>query len=178
MKGKALMTAGLCALTVALAVPAAGVAATPPVTHQQFSYSGTGYPICGLSVDFQVSGAGFDLIRASDGYELGGGSFTSIWTNPASGESIMIHSGGMGTATLGVDNGDGTVSYFPTSQSVYLIKSTNGAPLSLSAGRYVLEVTVDAVTGDIVSVVPIFVSGTSTGPPVDSSCDSIVAALT
>jgi hypothetical protein len=177
MKGKALLIAALCTLAAALAVPAAGVAATPTVTHNQFSYSGTGYPICGLSVDYQVSGAGFDLIRTSDGVELGGGAFTAIWTNPASGMSIMIHTGGQGSVTPAVDNGDGTVSFIQTSQGVYLVKSTNGAPISLQGARLVWKITFDATT-NFVSAELLSFSGTSTGPSVDSSCDSIVAALT
>jgi hypothetical protein len=120
-----------------------------------------------------------DLIRARDGVELGGGYFTSIWTNPASGKSIMIHSGGGGGQTTpGVDNGDGTVSFFSSSDLVYLIKSANGPLLSLAAGRAVVKVTVNAATGDFISAELISVSGTSTGPSVDSSCDSILAALT
>jgi len=179
MKAKGLTIAGLCALAIALAFPAAGIAATPTVTHTEFHISGTGYPICGLYVDYQVSSAGVDLIRASDGVELGGGYFTSIWTNPASGKSIMIHAGGGGNMTTpGVDNGDGTVSFIQTSDNVYLIKSANGAPISLGAGRAVVKVTVDAVTGDFISVELLSVSGTSTGPPADSSCDTLLAALT
>jgi len=178
MKGKALLIAALCTIAAALAVPAAGVAATPTVTHAHYSYSGTGFQLCGLSIDYQVSAAGFDLIRTSDGVELGGGSFRDTWTNPASGKSITLHSGGSGSTTPGVDNGDGTVSFIQTNQSVYMWKSTNGAPLSLEAGHSVVKVTVDAVTGDFISAELISISGTTTGPPVDSSCDSIVAALT
>jgi len=177
MKGKALLIAAFCAVAAALAVPAAGVAATPPVTLNHFSYSGTGYQLCGLSIDYQVSGAGFDLIRTNDGVELGGGAFTAIWTNPASGMSIMIHTGGQGSVTPAVDNGDGTVSFIQTSSGVYLVKSTNGAPISLQGARLVFKVTFDPATNVVLLEILSF-SGTSTGPSVDSSCDSIVAALT
>ena len=174
MKGKALLIAAFCAL----AVPAAGVAATPPVTHNQFSYSGSGYPLCGLSIDYQVRGAGFDLIRTNDGVELSGGSFTAIWTNPASGMSIMLHSGGQGSVTPAVDNGDGTISFIQTSAGVDLVKSTNGAPISLTGARLVWEITFDNAT-NVVSMELLSFSGTTTGPSVDNSgCDSILAALT
>lgn len=177
MKGKALLIAALCTLAAALSVPAAGVAATPPVTLNHFSYSGTGYPLCGLSIDYQVRGTGFDLIRTNDGVELVGGSFTAIWTNPASGMSIMLHSGGQGAVYPAVDNGDGTISFIQTSSGVDLVKSTNGAPISLTGARLVWEITFDNAT-NVVTMDLLSFSGTTTGPSVDSSCDSILAALT
>jgi hypothetical protein len=76
-----------------------------------------------------------------------------------------------------IDNGDGTVSFIQTSQGVYLVKSTNGAPISLQGARLVWKITFDATT-NFVSAELLSFSGTSTGPSVDSSCDSIVAALT
>ena len=178
MKGKALLIAALCALAAALAVPAAGVAATPPVTHDHFSYSGTGYSLCGLSIDYQVHGTGFDLIRKNDGVELTGGSFTAIWTNPASGMSIMLHTAGQGAVYPAVDNGDGTISFIQTSSGVDLVKSTNGPPISLTGGRLVWEITFDNAT-NVVSSELLSFSGTTTGPDVvNSGCDSILAALT
>jgi hypothetical protein len=177
MKIKLLTLMGLCALTAALALPAAGVAATPPVTHDHSSYSGTGYPICGLSIDYQVRGTGFDLIRKNDGVELTGGSFTAIWTNPASGMSIMLHTAGQGAVYPAVDNGDGTISFIQTSSGVDLVKSTNGPPISLTGAHIVWEITFDNAT-NVVSMDLLSFSGTTTGPSVDSSCDSLLAALT
>ena len=58
-----------------------------------------------------------------------------------------------------------------------LVKSTNGAPISLTGGRLVWEITFDNAT-NVVSAELLSFSGTTTCPSVDSSCDSILAALT
>ena len=51
MKAKALILGALCALAVALALPAGGVAATPTVTQVKGSDSGT-FSICGLDLNY------------------------------------------------------------------------------------------------------------------------------
>ena len=64
MKAKALTIAGLCALAVALAVPAGVVAATPTVTQVKGSDSGT-FSICGLDLNYDFSASGVAIVKSS-----------------------------------------------------------------------------------------------------------------
>src|SRR5262249_6834946 len=153
-------------LAIALAFPAAGLAAGATVTQNKGRAVGTGFMICGLDLNYDFYYSGVEVIRAS-GVELDAGQSTSIWTNPDSGKTIMIHGGGLLTTGAAIDNGDGTISFIQASDGNYLVKSADGAPLSLRAGRLVVKVTVDAVTGDFISAVPLAVDGTNSGPSAD-----------
>jgi hypothetical protein len=175
MKAKALTIAGLCALAVALAIPAGGVAATTTVTPFRGSDSGT-FSLCGLDLNYDFRDAGVFVVKTS-AVSLAASQFTSIWTNPASGKSIMLHGAGLQTNGAPIDNGDGTISFVQSSDGTYLVKNTSGPPISLSAGMVTTKVTFDATTGALVSVELLRLAGPH-GPSADSSCDSIVAALT
>jgi len=175
MKAKALTITGLCALAVALAVPAGGVAATPTVTQVKGSDSGT-FSICGLDLNYDFSASGVAIVKSS-GVSLNAGEFTSIWTNPATGKAIMIHGALMQTNGAPIDNGDGTISIIQSASGTYIVKATNGAPISLSAGTGAVRVTLNATTGELVSLEFLGVAGPH-GPSADDSCDTLVPALT
>jgi hypothetical protein len=175
MKAKALTITGLCALAVALAVPAGGVAATPTVTQVKGSDSGT-FSICGLDLNYDFSFSGVAIVKSS-GVSLNAGEFTSIWTNPASGKAIMIHGSAAQTNGVPIDNGDGTITLIQSVSGNYLVKDKNGAPISLSAGTGTVRLTINATTGELVSLE--FLSGGGPhGPSADGSCDTLVPALT
>jgi hypothetical protein len=176
MNAKALTLAGLCALALALALPAGGTAATPTVTHNKGDFSGT-FSICGLDLGYTFSYSGVEIVKTS-GVTLDAGEFTSVWTNPATGKAIMIHAGQLGTTGAPIDNGDGTISFIQGGSGTYIVKAANGSLLSLSAGTFGVRVTINATTGDLVSVEPLWLDGPDSGTPADSSCDTIVAALT
>ena len=176
MKAKALTLGGLCGLVIALALPAGGVAATPTVNPLHGRDGGT-FSICGLDLTYDFSYSGASVIRPS-GISLNAGQFRSVWTNPATGKSIVIHGTGMGTSSGPIDNGDGTISFIQRGSGTYIVKSANGAPLSLQAGTVTARVTVNATTGELVSAEFLHEAGQHGSEPADSSCDSIVAALT
>jgi len=175
MKAKALTIAGLCALAVALAIPAGGVAATPTVIPLNGSDSGT-FSLCGLDLNYDFRTAGVLVVKAG-GVSLAASQFTSIWTNPTSGKAITIHGAELQTTGAPIDNGNGTISFVQSGDGTYLVKNTSGSPISHSAGSFTAKVTIDATTGELVSVELLSLAGPH-GPSVDSSCDSIVAALT
>ena len=175
MKGKLLTLAGLCTLAVALALPAGGIAATPTVTQVNGSDSGT-FSICGLDLTYDFKFSGVEVFKTS-GISLNAGAFTSVWTNPATGKSIMIHGASLRMSSAPIDNGDGTISFIGAGNGTYIVKDAHGAPISLQAGRLTARVTFDAATGDLVSVEFLSVAGPH-GEPADSSCDTIVPALT
>ena len=177
MKAKLLTFAGLCILAVTLAVTASGAAVTVVPFH--YSESNPSFPICGLDVkaDFSTTGV---LVFKSSGASINAGEFTAVWTNPSTGKSIVIHGANMFMNSAPIDNGDGTISFVGSASGTYIVKAAHGAPLSVSAGRFVARVTFDATTGNLISVELLSVDGSPApvNPPADSSCDSIVAALT
>jgi hypothetical protein len=175
MKARTLTIAGLCAVAVALALPAGSIAAAPSVTPIHGSQSGT-FSLCGLDLAFQFSFSGVAVVSSS-GASLDAGQFTSIWTNLASGKTLVIHGAQAGKTTAATDNGDGTISFLQAADGLYLVKAANGGPISLQAGRMTARITIDATTGNLVSVELLSVDGPHS-LPADSSCDSIVAALT
>lgn len=177
MKAKLLTVAGLCAVAIAVAVPASGAAVTVYPFH--LSESNPSFPICGLNVkaDFSTTGV---LVFKPSGASISAGEFTAVWTNPATGKSIVIHGASMFMNSAPIDNGDGTISFVGSSGGTYVVKNAHGAPLSVSAGRFVARATFNATTGDLISVELLSVDGSPApvNPPADSSCDTIVPALT
>ena len=95
MKAKALAIAGLCGLAVALALPAGVVAATPTVTRVKGSEHNPSFNICGLDLTTDFTFTAVEVVKTS-GVSLNAGEFTAVWTNPATGKSIVIHAGQMG----------------------------------------------------------------------------------
>jgi hypothetical protein len=176
MKAKLLTLTGLCAFAVALAVPASSAAVSVQPFHS--TDSNPSFEICGLDVkaDFSTTGV---LVFKSSGVSIGTGEFTAVWTNPATGKSIMIHGGSMFMNSAPIDNGNGTISFVGSSGGTYIVKDAHGAPFSVSAGRFVARATFDATTGELISVELLSVDGSPApvNPPADSTCDSIVAAL-
>jgi hypothetical protein len=173
MKAKALTIAGLCALAVALAIPASGAAATT------IQVKGTGHSsgeLCGLSVDNNYRFTAV-LVFKANGAELQHGEFKEVWTNTANGKSIVLQ-GSFGSSTgAPIDNGDGTISFLGALTGSYIVKAVNGAPITVDAGRQLVRVTLDAATGDFVSVEFLSIAGPHPFSA-DGSCDSIVALLT
>ena len=173
MKAKALTIAGLCALAVALAIPASGAAATTIQVNGAGHSSGE---LCGLSIDndYRFNAV---LVFKANGVELDHGHFQDVWTNTATGKSIVIQ-GSLGVTTgAPIDNGDGTISFLQALTGNYMVKALHGAPITLDAGRLLARVTLDAATGDLVSVEFLSIAGPHPFAA-DGSCDSIVALLT
>lgn len=175
MKGKALMIAGLCALAVALALPAAGVAASPGTVdhfHNVFTDSGN---VCGIEVAETESISGVFTIVGS-GVEVNAYSVQNTWTNPATGKSVEFHAAVLNEDTFASPtvNGDGTISFFLKAAGMEQVK-TNGAPLMVAAGEITSVLTLDATTFDFISFQVLSLGGQS--PNVDF-CPAIVAALT
>jgi hypothetical protein len=176
MKAKALTVTALCALAIALSVPTAGLAGAPTVTPFHGSEPGS-LSICGLDLKTTFDFTGVIVMKTS-GASVNAGEFTSVWTNPASGKSIMIHGSEQFMNGAPIDNGDGTISFIGAANGAYIVKDTHGAPITIDAGRFTARVTLDAATGQLVSVERLSVAGNESDTPADSSCDTIVAALT
>ena len=174
MKAKLLTFGGLCAIAVALAVPASSAAVT--VVPFRGSESSP-LQLCGLDLHSDFSFSGVTVVKAS-GVSINAGEFRAVWTNPATGKSIVIHGSIMFMNSAPIDNGDGTISFVGSSSGAYIVKDAHGAPISLDAGRVVARVTLDATTDQFVSVEFLSISGNQTDTPADSSCDTIVPALT
>jgi hypothetical protein len=173
MKAKLLIFAGLCALAVALATSASGAAVGVYPFHG--SESNPSFELCGLDLtsDFSFSGA---LVFKANGVSMQTGEFRSVLTNPATGKSIVIHGSLMFMNGPTIDNGDGAISFVGSSSGAYIVKDAHGAPISLDAGRVVVRVTFDA-TGQFLSAELLSISGNQTDTPADSSCDTLVPAL-
>lgn len=176
MKTKALILAAVCAVTLALALGASGASVGVYPIHGNESGP---FQICGLDLNADVSFTGVAVFKAS-GASINAGEFTAVWTNPATGKSIVIHGANMFMNSAATDNGDGTISFLGSSSGTYIVKDARGAPLSVSPGRFVARVTLDATTGALISVELLTVDGSPppVNPAADNSCDSIVAALT
>ena len=175
MKTKLLIFAGLCALAVALAVPSSGAAVSVYPFHG--SESNPSFQICGLDLNADFSFSGVTVVKAS-GVSINAGEFRAVWTNPATGKSIVIHGLIMFMNGAPVDNGDGTTSFVSSGSGAYIVKDAHGAPISLDAGRVVARVTLDATTRQFRWVELLSINGNQTDTPADSSCDTIVPALT
>jgi hypothetical protein len=132
--------------------------------------------ICGLDLNSTFSFSGV-LVFKTSGVSLNAGENTAVVTNPATGKSIVIHGASLQMTSTPTDNGDGTISFIEASNGSYVVKAANGAPLSVGAGRLTARVTIDATTGDVVSVELLSVDGPH-GTAADSNCDTFVPALT
>jgi hypothetical protein len=175
VKARALSFAGLCALGVALALPAAGVAASPRTVnhfHEVFADSGN---TCGIDVAETGSVSGVVTIVGS-GVELNAYSVQDTWTNPANGKSVEFHAAVLNEDTLAspTDNGDGTISIFFKAAGMEQVK-TNGALLMLASGEVTTVLTLAATTFDFISLKVLSLGGQS--PNVDI-CPAVVGALT
>jgi hypothetical protein len=86
MTGKALLIAALCTLAAALAVPAAGVAATPTVTHGQFRPLSYHWPVKPFDRQHPIRGGFGDPRTLSRDEPFG-------WTGPNESGAYSFHNG-------------------------------------------------------------------------------------
>ena len=176
MKAKARILAGLCGLVLALALPAGGVAATPPrVFHIHFTtppftddFNGCG--IVGTEVATFNGVLKIDAGGATMDHTIVRGTFTSS----ASGKSIVFQNAELEKTTALIDNGDGTLSFVLHGAGlINKVSVLNGPPLGMFAGERDILFTVDAATGDDISLQWLHTGGSSG----IVGCDVIVPAL-
>jgi hypothetical protein len=180
MKAKALILAGLCGLMVALALPAAGIAASQP-TVEPFNSTFGPQPsnLCGIDGTEVITVSGVNVYDGQVWDGINAYHFADTFTNPATGKWVEYVSGVV-FKNMFVDNGDGTISLYVWFSGNELIRQSNGGPPigGILAGHTEGVITFDATTGDLISVQSLF----SAGPHPDHSpsqvCDQIVAALT
>jgi hypothetical protein len=175
MKAKALMIAGLCGLVAALALPASGVATTPPtVIHFHFTTPPFTFNWCGIDGTSVITTTGVIHIDAS-GAILGFGEVSGTFTSSASGKSIVFQTAELEKFSAPIDNGGGTLSLVLHGAGlINKVSVLNGPPLGVIAGERDILVTVDAATGIPVSMQVLHTGGSSG----IVGCDVIVPALT
>ena len=172
-KLSAVLTAGV--VLVALALPAAGTAASPVTVERLYmppTPAGSDN-ICGVDVTVVNSASGV-FVEGADGAELVAGHFTTVFTNPLSGKSITFTQSGSQKSSATVDNGDGTfTSTFTVNGTSPKIQIVGGVPIGIDTGSITFAITTDAsghfLSFDVVSV---------KGPRPAGGCDVIVAVLT
>jgi len=177
MKAKVLSLAGLCGLMVALALPAAGTAATVEPFHSTFGPQPS--TLCGIQGTEVTEVFGVNVYDGHVFDRINAYHFADTFTNPATGEWVEYVSG-VALKNTFVDNGDGTVTLHVWFSGNELIRSSSGGPPigGILAGHTEGTVTFNATTGELVSLQSLF----SAGPEPDHSpaqvCGQIVAALT
>ena len=179
MKAKALVLTGLCGLAVALALPAAGVAATPPtVEHFHFTIGPQPATDCGIPTIETVTASGVDTILGG-GVELNAYSYEQVDTNPATGKTVIERAGVLfkgNTFSSPIDNGDGTISFFFKRAGMDQLRVPNGPPLSVqSAGELTAVLTLNATTYEFVSFEVLSSGGLQSSA---DYCNVVVSALT
>jgi hypothetical protein len=165
----------ILAVLVALALPAAGVAAAPVTVEPLYmppTAAGSDN-ICGVDVTVVNSASGV-FVEEPSGAEIVAGRSQTVFTNPSSGKSITFTQAGVGRSSATVDNGDGTfTSTFTVNGTSPKIQIVGGAPIGIDTGSITFAITTDAsghfLSFDVVSV---------KGPRPAGGCDVIVAALT
>jgi hypothetical protein len=169
MQAKALALFGLCALAVALALPAAGVAS-------HVTLAPTPANICGIDVIQTETGSGVLKIVGS-GVELNAFEINLTWTNPANGKTVVLQGAELNEDTFAspINNGDGTISVFTKTAGVTKLTVPHGPPLSVNAGELTGILTLNATTFDFVSF-QVLSSGGSTQDA--DFCNTVVSALT
>ncbi len=180
MKAKVLILAGLCGLMVALALPAAGIAASKP-TVEPFNSTFGPQPanLCGIDGTEVIRVSGVNVYDGQVWDGINAYHFADTFTNPATGKWVEYASGVVFKGIF-VNNGDGTNSLYVWSSGNGLIRQSNGGPPigGLSAGHTESVVTFDATTGDLISVQSLFSAGPKPDLYSSQVCDQIVAALT
>lgn len=177
MKAKALTIAGLCGLVLALALPAGGVAATPPaVEHFHNTFGPQPANDCGIDTIETITVSGMITIVGS-GVELNAYSYESADTNPATGKTVIERAGVLSTDTFSspIDNGDGTISIFFKNAGMDQLRVPNGAPLSINAGEQTAVLTLNATTYEFVSFELLSSRGLQSS---SDYCSVVVSALT
>jgi hypothetical protein len=179
MKAKALTLAALCSALIALAVPAGGIAASPP-TVEPFNFTFGPQPsnLCGIDGTDVIHASGVDVHNGQVWDQINAYHFADTFTNPATGKWVE-YVNGVVFKNMFVDNGDGTISLYTWSSGNELIRQSNGRPIGgIDAGEIQSVTTFDATTGNPISFQLLF----SAGPHPDHSpsqiCGQIVAALT
>jgi len=172
-KLSAVLTAG--AVLVALALPAAGIAASPVTVERLYmppTPAGSDN-ICGVDVTVVNSASGV-FVQEASGAEIVSGRSLTVFTNTSTGKSITFTQSGLAMTSATVDNGDGTfTSTFTVNGTSPKIQIVGGVPIAIDTGSITFALTTDAsghfLSFDVVSV---------KGPRPASGCDVIVAALT
>lgn len=174
MKTTVLALAALCALTLAAALPTAGVAAVGPVDHFHHVFTDSSN-VCGIDVAETEAISGVFTI-VGNGVEINAYSVQNTWTNPLNGKSVDFHAAIENKDTFAnpTNNGDGTISIFLKAAGMIQVKTPNGPPLQVSSGEVSGVLTLDATTFDFVSFQVLSSGGQS--PNVDD-CAAVVAAL-
>jgi hypothetical protein len=174
MKRTQLLITAVCALAVASAAPAAGVAAVGPVDHFHRVFTDDSGNVCGIDIHEAASISGVFTIVGS-GVELNAYSTQNTWTNPVNGNSVDFHAAVLNTDTFASPtvNTDGTVSFFFRQAGMEQVKS-NGVLLMHASGEMDSVLTLDATTFAFVSLQVLSQGGAT--PNVDT-CPAIVGAL-
>jgi hypothetical protein len=179
MKAKALTLAALCSALIALAVPAGGIAASPP-TVEPFNLTFGPQPssLCGIDGTEVIHVSGVNVYDGQVWDGINAYHFADTFTNPATGKWVE-YVNGVVFKNMFVDNGDGTISLYTWNSGNELIRQSNGRPIGgIDAGETQSVITFDATTGNPISFQLLF----SAGPHPDHSpsqiCGQIVAALT
>jgi hypothetical protein len=148
------------AAAVAVAIPAAGLAAQPVVRDHESVVDGPyATTWCGQVPGTQVDVGTFTFRQDASGAFHATESFHSVFTADATGKQLDLSEAGVDMGT-GVDNGDGTTTFTEHTAGLAIrfkianggvLKDADGKPI-LGAGSVDTVVTIDNATGDIVSI--------------------------
>jgi hypothetical protein len=173
---KLVALAGICGLMVALAVPASGVAATPPtVQHVHATSDPYQFNICGIDVIGVDTVVVTVLTSPASGAVINPRLITTVFTNPSSGKSVTSMDAGLAVAST-TDNGDGTSTLVVTVDGLSKFQVPNGPLINIGvAGSITFAITFDTATGQFISFKLLSIKGLGPNPP---DCAAITAALT
>lgn len=179
MRARALTIAGLCALAIALALPAAGVAANPPTVEPfHFTIGPTPGNLCGIDGTDLITADGVNVLTGQVWDRINAYHFTDTFTNPATGKWVEYVSGNV-FKNIFVENDDGTTSFYIWSSGDELIRQSNGPPIGGNdAGHTEGVITFDTTTGEPISFQILFYAGPLADHSPSTVCGQIVAALT
>jgi hypothetical protein len=174
MRTKTFALAGLCSILLALAAAATGAAATPSSLHTfHFTTAPFASNLCGIEGIDSITASGVYLLE-TNGAILNSFELASVFTDTATGKSILFQSAQGEQQAAPIDNGDSTISFLNTESGLNKISLPNGPPLTIDAGQTSFLVTFDATTGDFISFQLLSSAGLH---PSSNACDLILAAL-
>jgi hypothetical protein len=174
MKTKTFTLAGLCASAIALALPTAGVGAVgPPLASGHGTIGPFTTDMCGIDGTTLMTVSGITKVDPT-GATLQHGNIAGTFTSSTSGKSIDFHTSETEKTSAPIDHGDGTLTFLlHASGLIDKVSVPNGPPLSVIAGERDILFTVDAATGDYISLEWLHTGGSSGLV----GCDVIVPAL-
>jgi hypothetical protein len=175
-----LVRAVFTALIVVLALPGAALAAMPIAAfHDHFTVSFS-EEVCGIPVETELVVTDNFFLYADDSFK-DTSSFMATFTNPETGNSVLLSSAGMIKGTALIDEQAGTITFVTSFIGLpEKIQTAQGRVLLRDAGAITFTETFDLDTGDFLGFEITIIKGPH--PEADSDfvlfCEVITEALT